>query len=291
MTVSGAVGELYVGGVSLARGYFNRAGLTAERFVPNAFARTPGERLYRTGDLARWLPDGTLEYLGRADHQVKVRGFRIELGEIESALLAHEEVRDAVVVTTEEEGESKQLVGYVVAKSGAQADSAALIQALRSRLQGQLPSYMVPQVLVVLERLPLTATGKVDRKALPAPQSTATALHEYVEPQGEIEIAIADIWKDLLHVERVGRHDNFFNLGGHSLLTTQLHARIRTNFRLELPIRELFDRRTLQEQALAIEAHREETASLAHVSNLYGRMEKTRKALVGAGKTMEVGEI
>jgi acyl carrier protein len=239
--------------VPLARGYFNRAGLTAERFVPNAFARTPGERLYRTGDLARWLPDGTLEYLGRADHQVKVRGFRIELGEIESVLLAHEEVRDAVVVTTEEEGESKQLVGYVVAKSGAQADSAALIQALRSRLQGQLPSYMVPQVLVVLERLPLTATGKVDRKALPAPQSTATALHEYVEPQGEIEIAIADIWKDLLHVERVGRHDNFFNLGGHSLLAVQMSSRIRQVFGIELPVLTIFKEPTLASLAQYVE--------------------------------------
>ena len=244
MAVSGAVGELHVGGVCLARGYFKRAGLTAERFVPHPFSREPGARVYRTGDLARWQSDGTLEYLGRVDHQVKVRGFRIELGEIESALLGHEAVRDAVVVAREHSGE-KQLVGYVVAKSGVQVNDVALIQELRGRLQEQLPGYMVPSALVVLSSFPLTASGKVDRKALPAPDSIALAPREYEAPLGEIEVAVASIWQDLLHLERVGRQDNFFGLGGHSLLAVQVRWRIRQEFGLELPTDIIFREPTL----------------------------------------------
>ena len=292
MVVSGAVGELHVGGVCLARGYFKRAGLTAERFVPHPFSREPGARVYRTGDLARWQSDGTLEYLGRVDHQVKVRGFRIELGEIESALLGHEAVRDAVVVAREHSGE-KRLVGYVVAKSGVQGNDVTLIQELRGRLQEQLPGYMVPSALVVLSSFPLTANGKLDRKALPAPEGEAHVRRRYEAPKGQIERALAQLWQELLQVPQVGLHDNFFELGGHSLLIAQLLARIRTNFLVELPIRDLFDRRTLQEQALAIEAHREAATCRANVqvSDLYGRFEKTRKALVVAGEAVEAGEI
>src|SRR3569833_2774639 len=170
---SGVVGELYLGGAGLSRGYLNRPGPTAEKFIPHRFSGEPGERLYRTGDLARWLSDGTLEYLGRVDHQVKVRGYRIELGEIESVLLGHEGVRDAVVVARETSGD-KQLVSYVVAKSGVQVDAPALIHELRTCLQEQLPGYMVPSAFVVLESLPLTATGKVDRKVLPAPEASVS---------------------------------------------------------------------------------------------------------------------
>jgi len=244
MSVPGAVGELHVGGVCLARGYFNRASVTAEKFVPHPFSQQPGARVYRTGDRARWLPDGTLEYLGRIDHQVKVRGFRIELGEIESALLAHEIVRDAVVVAREDSGE-KRLVSYIVAKSGLQVDSAALIHELRSHLQEHLPGYMVPSAFVVLESLPLTPTGKVDRKSLPAPDSSALAFQEYAAPEGEVEVALANIWQDLLRVERVGRQDNFFALGGHSLLAVQVSARLRQELGIELPIAIIFNAPTL----------------------------------------------
>jgi hypothetical protein len=224
------------------------------------------------------------------DHQVKVRGFRIELGEIESTLLAHEEVRDAVVVAREDGGD-KRLVGYVVAKLGAHLDDVALIQQLRGRLQEQLPGYMVPSAFVVLERLPLTPTGKVDRKALPAPPESTNA--EYVPPEGVTEELLAELWCVLLKRERIGRHDNFFELGGHSLLATQLLARIRTSFQIELPIRDLFDRCTLQEQALAIEIHREAAAHRAnvHVSDRYRKFERAREALVDAGEALDAGEI
>ena len=279
LCVSGAVGELHVGGVCLARGYFQRAGLTAEKFIPHRFSQEPGARLYRSGDLARWLPDGTLEYLGRMDTQVKVRGYRIELGEIESALLAHEGVRDAVVVAQEgatytSHGESreagrwsdgeragrahpdagdKRLVGYVVVKSGAApVEEAALIRELRSRLQEQLPRYMVPSALMVLESLPLTANGKVDRKALPAPEASVSG-SEYVPPEGVTEELLAALWSVLLKCERVGRHDNFFELGGHSLLATQLASRIRETFATDLPVRQVFEHATLSSQGRAID--------------------------------------
>jgi hypothetical protein len=246
-----------------------------------------GERLYRSGDLARWLSDGSLEYLGRVDHQVKIRGFRIELGEIESVLLAHEGVRDAVVVARDDGFGSKQLVGYVV---GGQADDVALVNELRSRLQEQLPAYMVPSALMVLPSLPLSANGKLDRKALPAPEDSALA--QYVPPQGVTEELLAELWCLLLKRERVGRHDDFFALGGHSLLATQLLARIRTRFVVELPITDLFNRRTLQEQALAIAVLQEATAGRnAHVSDLHRKFERTRKALVVATEAVEVGEI
>jgi amino acid adenylation domain-containing protein len=249
---TGVASELCVGGAGLARGYLNRAGLTAEKFIPNPFSGEPGERLYRTGDLARWLPDGTLEYLGRADHQVKVRGYRIELGEIENALLAHEEVREAVVVVREDSGD-KRLVGYVVAKAGAHADEAELVNALRSRLIEQLPGYMVP-ALMVLERLPLTVNGKLDRKALPA--TNLSTLTEWAAPEGPTEDLLAAMWCALLKRERVGRYDSFFELGGHSLLATQLVSRIRETFSTELPLRQVFEHATLFAQARAVERAR-----------------------------------
>jgi aryl carrier-like protein len=203
--------------------------------------------LYQTGDLARWLPDGALEYLGRMDHQVKVRGYRIELGEIESVLLAHEAVRDAVVVAREEQGGSKRLVGYVVSES-TPVEEAALINELRSRVQEQLPGYMVPSAWVVLERLPLTANGKVDRKGLPAPEGVAYAHRQYEAPQGAIERALAQLWQELLRIERVGRHDNFFELGGHSLLGMSLIESLRKQgWRLE--VRALFSAPTLMQLA------------------------------------------
>jgi amino acid adenylation domain-containing protein len=248
----GTVGQLYVAGAGVSQGYLNRPGLTAEKFIPHRFSGEPGERLYRTGDLARWLSDGSLQYLGRADQQVKIRGFRIELGEIESVLLGHEAVRDAVVVARDEERGSKRLVGYVVAEAGAQAEEAALVNELRSRVQEELPGYMVPSAFVVLESLPLTANGKVDRKALPAPEALVSE-SEYVPPEGRTEELLAAQWRVLLKCERVGRHDNFFGLGGHSLLVTQLAARIRQEFEIEFAVATVFQYSSLKEMASCID--------------------------------------
>ncbi|RKI39115.1 hypothetical protein D7X55_40045, partial [Corallococcus sp. AB049A] len=206
----GVPGELYVGGEGLAWGYLNRADLTAERFVPHAFSTEPGARLYRTGDKARWKEDGTLEFLGRADFQVKVRGFRIELGEVEAALLTQEGVAEAVAVVRDVGGD-KRLVAYLVAKPGQNIDP----KGVESELRKQLPEYMVPSSMGVLDALPLTANGKVDRKALAAlaaPES-GTA---YEPPRTEAERKLAAIWEEVLRVPRVGVKDNFFSLGGHS---------------------------------------------------------------------------
>ncbi|WP_425126192.1 amino acid adenylation domain-containing protein [Burkholderia gladioli] len=217
---TGAVGELHIGGDGVARGYLNRPELTAERFVHDPFAGDAIARMYRTGDLARYLPDGNIEYLGRNDHQVKIRGFRIELGEIEARLANHPAVREAVVLAIGD-GADKRLVAYVVADH-----DESLVGALRSHLAAQLPDYMVPAAFVRLDALPLTPNGKVDRRALPAPDSSALARQAYEAPQGEIECALAEIWAELLGVERISRHDSFFALGGHSLLAVQLIIRI-----------------------------------------------------------------
>ena len=208
----GAVGEIWIGGAGVARGYFNRPALTAERFLDDPFV--PGERMYRTGDLGRWRNDGALEYLGRNDFQVKLRGFRIELGEIESQLLAHADVREAVVVVREDAPGDPRLVAYVVGE----ADAATL----RAHLSALLPQHMVPSTVVRLERLPLAANGKLDRKSLPAPQAEAYATQAYEAPQGATEIALARIWEQVLGRERIGRHDDFFALGGHSLLAMRI---------------------------------------------------------------------
>jgi amino acid adenylation domain-containing protein len=230
----GAPGELYVGGAGVARGYLNRPELTAERFVDDPFA--PG-RLYRTGDRVRWMADGTLEYLGRLDEQVKIRGFRIELGEIEVRLAQHPDVREAVVLAREDVPGDRRLVAYVVGAAGADA--------LREHLRQRLPEYMVPSTFVVLDRLPLTANGKVDRKALPAPE-LASAEERYVAPRTPVEETLAGIWAEVLHLERVGVEESFFDLGGHSLLATRVVSRVREVFNVELPLRALFEHRTVE---------------------------------------------
>ncbi|WP_164021375.1 non-ribosomal peptide synthetase [Pyxidicoccus trucidator] len=235
----GVPGELCVDSVGLARGYRHQADLTAERFVPNPFSDVLGARLYRTGDKVRWLADGTLEYLGRADFQVKLRGFRIELGEVESALRAFPGVREAAVVVREDVPGDRRLVGYVA------ADAELDVGALRSHLQQRLPDYMVPGALARLESLPLTANGKLDRAVLPAPDAPV-AKQTYVAPRDDLEQQVADLWAEVLHVERVGVHDNFFDLGGHSLLATQVLTRIRTAFGVDLPLRGLFEQPTVE---------------------------------------------
>ncbi|MBB4189176.1 amino acid adenylation domain-containing protein, partial [Sinorhizobium terangae] len=253
----GAVGELYIGGAGVARGYLNRPELTAERFIASAFVE--GDRLYRTGDLARYLPDGNLEFLGRNDDQVKIRGFRIEPGEIAARLCEHALVADAAVVARQDETGDKRLVAYVVAQrtdGPDEADGAALAGALRAHLGARLPDYMVPAAFVRLDVLPLTANGKLDRKALPVPDDDAYARRAYAAPQGAVETLLAGIWAELLGIERVGRHDNFFELGGHSLLAVQLMERLRRQS-LGVEVRTLFARPVLCDLAASLGSHHE----------------------------------
>ncbi len=258
----GVAGEMYIGGAGVARGYLNRPELTVERFISNSFQKSScageqggrgdtedqsfnSERLYKTGDLARYLPNGELEYLGRVDQQVKIRGFRIELGEIEALLAQHPTVWESVVVVREDEPDDKRLVAYVVPK----VEQSPTAQELRQFLANQLPGYMVPNTFVVLESLPLTSNGKVDRRALPKPELDSTLPEKFVAPRTPTEEMLAQIWAQVLKVEQVGIHDNFFELGGHSLLATQLLSRIRTSLKVELPLRSLFAAATVAELA------------------------------------------
>ena len=236
----GAVGELFIGGAGVARGYINRPNLTAERFIPDPFAG--GEaRLYRTGDRARYLPDGNVEYLGRNDDQVKVRGVRIELQEVSAALARHEGVQQCVVVTRDDAAGEAQLVAYYVARDPHPADTD-----LRGFLSETLPDSMVPTRFVRLDALPLAPNGKIDRRALPAPVFNRTdAADRFVAPRSDIEKSLAGVWRQVLHVDTIGVHDNFFELGGHSLLAVQVVAKIRTECGLDLPLRALFEAPTI----------------------------------------------
>ncbi|WP_369938522.1 non-ribosomal peptide synthase/polyketide synthase [Xanthomonas tesorieronis] len=242
----GVIGELWIGGDGVTPGYLNRDALTAERYVADPFSSEPGARLYRTGDLGRWSPDGSLEFAGRNDFQVKIRGFRIELGEIEAKLLECPGVREAVVVARGEGGEPR-LVAYCL--TGGAVQEALDAGGLRERLASQLPEYMVPAAFVQLQAWPLTAHGKLDRKALPAPDDSAYARRAYAAPQGEIEQRLAQLWSQLLKVEQVGRHDGFFELGGHSLLAVQLSSRVRQMLGVELPLRWVFEAPVLSQLA------------------------------------------
>jgi acyl-coenzyme A synthetase/AMP-(fatty) acid ligase/acyl carrier protein len=261
----GVWGELYVGGDGVARGYLNSEELTAERFVLDPFSNgappslpgasggapppLPGAsgeargRLYRTGDMVRWLEDGRIEFQGRMDFQVKLRGFRVELGEIESVLNRHSGVGESVVLLREDTPGDKRLVGYVVPRDGPAAD----VQSLRAFLREQLPDYMVPAAFVTLDAFPLTPNGKVNRRALPAPEEDAFAAGAgaKVEPRTDVERALADIWREVLKIERIGIHDDFFDLGGHSLLATQVVSRVRDSFQLDIPLRRLFEAPTI----------------------------------------------
>ncbi|HWS88833.1 MAG TPA: amino acid adenylation domain-containing protein, partial [Pyrinomonadaceae bacterium] len=248
----GVVGELYTAGDGLARGYVNRPALTAERFVPDPFSPRPGGRLYRTGDSARYLEGGDIEFVGRVDNQVKVRGFRIELGEVEAALQEHPAVLEAVAVARAEAGGAgRRLVAYVVGKDGPGRPAAA---ELREHLQRRLPEYMIPSAFVPLEGLPLTPNGKVDRAALPAPAEAAgERAAEYVAPRTTTEEVLVSIWSQVLEVERVGVTDNFFDLGGHSLLATQVLSQVREAFGVEVPLKSVFGKPTVEQMALVVE--------------------------------------
>jgi amino acid adenylation domain-containing protein len=258
----GVPGELYIGGAGIARGYWNRPELTAERFVADPFASNPIARLYRTGDSVRWRHDGVIEYLGRLDFQVKVRGFRIELGEIEATLAQHTAVREAVVTAVADSG-TQRLIAYVVPPEGTSAPSTS---DLRTFLAGKLPDYMIPSAFVALPALPISPTGKVDRAALPAPDSSRPELATtYRAPRTTTEIAIAAIWSELLHVKKVGLLDNFFELGGHSLLATQVLSRVRADFGVEAPLRRFFESPTVANLASIVDELTSPTAK-AHVS-------------------------
>jgi amino acid adenylation domain-containing protein len=245
----GVAGEIYIGGVGLARGYLNQPELTAEKFIHHSFGGEPVRRLYRTGDLARYLADGNIEFLGRIDNQVKLRGYRIELGEVETVLGQHPMVQSSVVVVREDVAGDKRLVAYVVARPKKSFEVAEI----RNYLKQKLPEYMIPSAFVLLDELPLTPNGKVDRDALPAPDQDRPELgNVYEAPRTPMEETLATIWSELLKVEKVGIQDNFFDLGGHSLLATQIVSRIRSTLSVEVPLRCLFESPTIEQMGAAI---------------------------------------
>jgi amino acid adenylation domain-containing protein len=265
LSPTGTVGELYVGGAGLARGYLGKPDLTAGKFVPDPFSNEPGARLYRTGDLARYRSNGELEYVGRTDNQIKVRGFRVELGEIEAALREHSAVSEALVTAQDDDSGEKRLVAYVVPQEGEQLNPAELRRALKERL----PEYMVPAWFIELDKLPLTPNGKVDRRNLPDPAGFQSPARDgYVAPRNPIEEELVGIWEQLLNVTPIGVEDNFFELGGHSLLLTRLASQLRQTFHIELSLRELFMAPTISEtmQIIAVkQIDEEDSAALAQM--------------------------
>ena len=266
----GVKGEIYIGGAGLARGYLNRPEVTTERFIANPFDNELNTRLYKTGDLARYLPDGNLEYLGRIDYQVKVRGFRIELGEIEKVLIKHPAVREVVVLALEQQLGDKQLVAYFVPEQG----QSPTTNELRNYLKGTLPDYMVPAVFVLLDAMPLLPNGKVNRSALQLPTDLhPTRAVTYEAPNSEMERAIATIWQELLKLEKVDINDNFFDLGGHSLLMVQLKQKLDSALKKELSIVELFQYPTIHSLAKYL---RQDTQKHSPWQSMRERVEKQR---------------
>ena len=270
----GVRGEIYISGAGVGRGYLGKPELTAERFIPHRFSRSGGERVYRTGDVGQYRADGNIEFLGRIDHQVKIRGFRIELGEIEAALNRHPAVREAVVVARQDQESGKRLVAYYTGEEiGAEA--------LRLHLSATLPDYMAPAAYVHLESLPLTQNGKLDRLALPAPEGRAYATRGYEAPVNEVESRLAQIWADLLKLERVGRFDNFFDLGGHSLLLVEFQSRLQSAFERDVLIAEMFRYPNVSSLARYITEGRNETGRSRKVTE----RAKRRKGALGKGSS------
>ncbi len=245
----GVLGELYLGGAGLGRGYLRKGGMTAERFVPNPYGGEGGSRIYRSGDIGRYREDGSIEYVGRVDHQVKIRGARIEIGEIESVMREVRGVREAVVVVREEEGKGKELIGYVVMEEGEEVS----VREMREELELRLPKVMVPRAIVRLEGMPLSPNGKLDRKALPSPEQLQTEEDDFIAPRTPVEDVLGGIWSQVLKVEKVGINNNFFDLGGHSLLATQVASRVRESLGIEMPLRALFETATLADLAQELE--------------------------------------
>jgi surfactin family lipopeptide synthetase C len=267
----GIGGELYIGGASLARGYHNRPELTAEKFIHNKFSNQPDAHLYKTGDLAQYLPDGNIAFIGRADNQVKIRGFRIELGEIEAVLSQHSAVLKAVAIAREDEPRNKFLVAYVVQKPSI---TSLEITQVRDFLKQKLPQYMIPSAFVLLPQLPLLPNGKVDRQSLPKPDAAITTFQDvFVPPRNPIEEVLAEIWANILRVKQVGIHDNFFDLGGHSLLATQVISRIRETFKLDFPLRCLFESPTIAELSPRLIAHEAKPGMTAKIAQIVKQLE------------------
>ncbi|MEM9493540.1 MAG: condensation domain-containing protein, partial [Myxococcota bacterium] len=254
----GVSGELYAAGDGLARGYQRRPGLTAQRFLPNPFSVEPGARMYRTGDIVCRRPNGVIEFIGRSDGQVKVRGFRIELGEIESALSSRPEVTNSAAIVRTDAHSIKQILAYVVLTPSATVTGGQLRDALRD----SLPAFMLPTVITVMDSLPLTPNGKLDRRALPDPVATNRLGHsQYVAPRTETEVLIATRWSEFLAVDTVGLHDDFFALGGHSLIATQLISRLHKDLTTEIPLHVLFERPTVAQLAAFIEGRPDDVVS------------------------------
>jgi amino acid adenylation domain-containing protein len=272
----GAPGALYLGGASLTRGYLNRPELTAEKLIPHPFSKEPGAPLYQTGDLARYRPDGQIEFLGRLDQQVKIRGFRIELEEIEAVLVEHPALQEAVVLAREDVAGDKRLVAYVVTKHGSSPSPSEL----RAYLKQTLPDYMIPVAFVSLNAMPLNPSGKIDRRALPAPDTAgSTPESHWIAPRSSVEEVLAGIWRDVLEVERVGVEDNFFELGGHSLLMAQVISRMRDTLQLEIPLRTLLEAPTVSGLAEAIEiAGRAEHVDIEKIAQLWLMIERLSPA-------------
>jgi amino acid adenylation domain-containing protein/thioester reductase-like protein len=263
-TVSiGTVGEVYISGAGLARGYLNRAELTAEKFIPNPFSNQPDAKLYKTGDLAICLPDGNLKYLGRIDHQVKIRGFRIELGEIESILLQYPTVAQIIVVDREAPSGENQLVAYIVPQNVADISKKNLIiRDLRNFLKQKLPEFMIPSAFILLKELPLTPNGKIDRRALPIPSWIPMEQGLYVEPRNSIEAKLAEIWSKYLKINQIGIYDNFYEISGHSLLAIRLVSEINKIFKIDLPLNIFLENFTIEKLAKIIEVVRLEEKSV-----------------------------
>ncbi|HEU5226475.1 MAG TPA: non-ribosomal peptide synthetase, partial [Ktedonobacteraceae bacterium] len=247
----GVVGELYIGGTGLARGYLFKPELTATSFIPHPFSEQPGARLYRTGDLVRYLPDQSLEFWGRVDFQVKVRGYRIELGAIEAILQAYPNVGDVVVVLHEESKARKYLVAYLVILK--QEEGVPTVQQLQTYLREQLPDHMIPTSFVFLPSLPISTNGKVDRKMLPPPDRSQPTGEAHIAPRSQMEQALAQIWQEVLGLKQIGIHENFFSLGGHSLLATQVISQIRSSLGLEVTLKLMFQSPTIAELAAAVQ--------------------------------------
>jgi acyl carrier protein len=260
----GVIGELYLGGAGLARGYLRRPGLTAQRFLPNPFATKPGDRIYRTGDLARYRRDGQLEFLGRVDHQIKLRGFRIEPGEIEAALLADGAVREAVVESRAGGAGGPRLVAYI---SGSAIDVGRVLEDLRRRL----PGYMVPTAVVVMDQLPRSPNGKIERRKLPEPKWSAG--EGYAAPRNAVEEVLASIWGELLGAERIGTEDNFVELGGHSLLAAKVVARVRQMLSVDLTLSSVFQYPTVALLAQSVIAHEQKAGQTEKIAKLIRQVE------------------
>jgi amino acid adenylation domain-containing protein len=284
---AGVPGELFIGGNGLARGYLNRPGLTAEKFMPDPFSDEPTALIYRTGDLARYLADGNIEFLGRVDSQVKIRGYRIEPGEVEAALTQEPSVREAVVIAREEQRGDKRLVAYVVLSD----KSTVTTSILRNFLKDKLPNYMIPSAFVIMDSLPMTPNGKVDRNALPVPESVQENMEvPFVAPRTPVEEMLAGIWREVLGLKEVGINDNFFELGGHSLLATQVMSRLRKAFRVEVPLRSLFEMPTIEGLAIRITQSQVEDANADELDRLLAELEVSAPKTVSESNGIGIKE-